>query len=237
MTTSEFCRARCRLIPALALLLTLANNVRSQSIVYGQFPATSPVVFPYDANGTRILGELGFPAQTYNLNINGQTAFTFASDGTGFVIQPSSLDAVIAVQPNLANNPLDPSAFPVPLTAGQQIGPDAAGYSWLGNILGGDTLTASRDGGIIGQPPLTVGLFTGVESAYIGLQFQESGQTYYGWVRAGAPAVGLNGGWIYDYAYETSPDTFLFAGEVPEPGTCALLIGGGLLFWLARRRR
>jgi hypothetical protein len=92
-------------------------------------------------------------------------------------------------------------SFPVPLAAGQPIGPDAGGNSWLGNILGGDTLTAARDGGIIGEPPLTVGYFTDIESAYIGLQFQQDGQTYNGWARAGAPIVGINGGWVYDYAY------------------------------------
>ena len=132
-----------RLVPVLLVAMPLA--ARSQGIIYGQFPATSPVIFPEDANGTRILGEMGFPAQTYNFVVNGQTVCTFFSDGTGFLVQPSSLSAVIAVQPNLESG--DQTTFPVPLASGQEIGSDAAGYSWLGNILGGDTLTAARDGG------------------------------------------------------------------------------------------
>ena len=86
---------------------------------------------------------------------------------------------------------------------------------------------------------MTMGYFTGMESAYIGLQFQIAGQTYYGWARAGAPVVGINGGWIYDYAYETVPNTPILAGEgeVPEPSTVALLLALGGAGWLLRRRR
>jgi hypothetical protein len=202
---------QCWSIPALALLLTLANNAKSQTVVYGQFPVTGGTTFPEDAKGLRLWGEDGYPPQTYNFVINGQVAYTFYA-GTEFDIQPSSNSAVIATQPNLANNPNDPTAFPMPLTAGQQIGPGAAGYSWLGNILGGDTLTAARASGIIGQPNLTVGYFTGLEQGYIGLQFQQNGQTYYGWVSAGAPYIGINGGWIYNYAYSTIPNAPIIAG-------------------------
>jgi hypothetical protein len=225
---------RCRFIPALAVLLTLANDARGQGIIYAQFPVTGGNTFPYDANGERVWSSTPDFPQTANIVINGQIAFTFYS-GTAFDIIPSSLNAVIAIQPGL---PQTQAAFPVPLAAGQQIGPDAAGYSWLGNILGGDTLTASRDSGTIGEPFLTIGYFTGVESAYIGLRFQDAGQTYYGWARAGAPVVGINGGWIYDYAYETVPNTPILAGEgaVPEPRTLSLLLVSGAAFWLVRKR-
>jgi hypothetical protein len=150
------------------------------------------------------------------LVINGQIAFTFWSDGTAFNVIPSSLNAVIGVQPGL---PGDPSPFVIALGANQLIGPDAAGCSWLGNILGGDTLVATRDIG-------SIGYFVSVQSAYIGLQFQQGGQTYYGWVRAGAPLPFLNGGWVYDYAYQTVPNTPIFAGEgaVPEPTTISLFL-------------
>jgi hypothetical protein len=121
------------------------------------------------------------------------------------------------------NNPLDPTAFVIPLSTGEQIGADAAGYSWLGNITGGNIFTAARDGGIIGQPPLTVGYFTGLEYAYFGFRFEQDNETYYGWARVGCPVVGINAGWIYDYAYQTSPNTPIMAGAVPEPSTWALL--------------
>ena len=206
---------QCRFWPALALLVALApTDVRSQgTIVYGQFPSTEPAtILPYDSWGTRVVGELGFPAVTYDLKINGETVLTFCSDGTEFKVMPSSLSAVIGVQPGLPN---DPSPFVIALGENELIGPDAAGCSWLGNILGGDTLVACRDIGCIGY-------FTDVESAYIGLEFQEGGQTYYGWVRAGALLSFLNGGWVYDYAYETVPDTPIHAGEVRCPSRAQL---------------
>ena len=202
----------CWLLLALALLLPLSANIaRAQGIVYGRFPPSSPVVFPYDAQGTRLWAADPSTPQTFDLVIGGQTAYTFYS-GTEFAIVPSSLNAVIAVQPGL---PSDPSPFAKPLTQGQKIGPDAAGDSWVPDIpgIGGSTLTASRDIG-------SIGYFTGVESAYIGLQFHMNGRIYYGWVRAGAPVTGINGGWIYDYAYETQPDTPINAGAgAPIPFT------------------
>jgi hypothetical protein len=63
------------------------------------------------------------------------------------------------------------------------------------------------------NPFLSVGYFTGLESAYMGFSFQQAGQTYYGWVRVGCPISGLNVGWVYDYAYETAPNTSILAGQ------------------------
>ena len=226
------------LLPSLAILL--APSVMGQgTIVYVHAPLSNPNGdpnhLPWDSLGTQVGAD--FP-----IVINGQTVLTLstpivAGQPSAFVAQPSSTSAVIAFQPNLANNPLDPTALVVPLSAGQQIGADAAGYNWLGNILGGDIFTAARDSGIIGQPPLTVGYFTGLESAYFGFQFQQDAETYYGWARVGCPLAGLNAGWIYDYAYETSPNTPIFAGVVPEPSSWALFIVGASAIALVRKRR
>jgi hypothetical protein len=174
------------------------------------------------------MGEAGFPAQTCDLVINGQVAFTFSSDGGAFDITPSSLSAVLAYR----QGPLF-SPWAIPLQAGALISGDPGQYEWASE---GSLLTASRDGGV--GSPLTIGYFSGLESAYLGFQFQQSGQTYYGWVRAGAPLPFLNGGWVYDYAYQTVPNTPIFAGEgaVPEPSTLALLLVFGGTAWLLRRR-
>ena len=162
------------------------------------------------------MGEAGFPAQPCDLVINGQVAFTFSSDGGAFDITPSSLSAVLAYR----QGPLF-SPWAIPLQAGALISGDPGQYEWAAE---GSLLTASRDGGV--GSPLTIGYFSGLESAYLGFQFQQSGQTYYGWVRAGAPLPFLNGGWVYDYAYQTVPNTPIFAGEgaVPEPTTISLFL-------------
>src|ERR1017187_275882 len=224
------------LLPALAALF--APVVLGQGIVYVHAPLSNPNGDPnhflWDSLGTQ-----GGP--DFSIVINGQTVLTFSTplvlgQPTALVVHPSSLSAVIAFQPNVLNNPLDPTTFPIPLSAGTEIGPDAAGYSWLGDILIGDIFTAAIDGETIGDPLLTIGYFTGLESAYLGFDFQQGGETYYGWAQVGCPVIGLNVGWIYDYAYETIPNTPIAAGAVPEPSTWGLFMLGATLFFVKRKR-
>jgi hypothetical protein len=223
---------RCWLLPALAVVLALPLVGKTQGIVYGQFPPTSPAIFPYDTNGTRLWAEGPDQPQTHDLLIDGQPAFTFYS-GSEFSIIADGSNAVIGqVVDDLG------SVFAVPLASDQPIGPNAAGYAWLtaAESTGGSALlSASRSGGI--GPPLTIGYFAGLESTYIGIEFYDNQQLYYGWIRAGAPLVGINGGWIYDYAYETSPNTPIEAGAVPEPSIWALLAAGAATLFFHRKNR
>ena len=223
---------RCWLLPALAVVLALPLVGKTQGIVYGQFPPTSPAIFPYDTNGTRLWAEGPDQPQTYDLLIDGQPAFTFYS-GSEFSIIANGSNAVIGQIVDGSG-----SVFAVPLASNQPIGPDSAGYAWLTaaeSTGGGATLTASRNGGL--GPPLTAGYFTGLESAYIGIEFYDNQQLYYGWIRVGAPLAGINGGWIYDYAYETSPNTPISAGAVPEPSTCAVLVTCAAILFFYRKNR
>ena len=209
---------QCWPVLALAVLLELSSvSARAQgTIIYGHFPPTivppPATSFPEDAEGTRLFPGLTDPS-TYPLSFNGQLVFTFSAAQNGFAVIPSSsLDAVIAVPVGQLGG-----GFAIPLTAGQQIGPDAQGYAWM-QYPAGLILTANADFG-------PIGLFTGLESAYLGLQFQQANQIYYGWLRIGAPFAGQNGGWLYDYAYETVPNTPIVAGQgVPEPSTASLCI-------------
>jgi hypothetical protein len=103
-----------------------------------------------------------------------------------------------------------------PLTEGAFIGADlnSTSYTWIGHdpFYGGLALASCRASDTIGNPILFGGPFAGVASGYIGLQFYNGGQAYYGWVRIGAP-VTINGGWIYNYAYQTIPNTPIVAGQ------------------------
>jgi hypothetical protein len=221
---------QCRLMLALACLLRVAPlSVSAQgTIIYGHFPPTivppPATSFPEDAEGTRLFPGLTDPS-TYPLSFNGQLVCTFSAAQNAFTVIPSSsLDGVIAVPVGQLGD-----GFAVPLTAGQQIGPGAQGYAWMQGPTA-FALTANADFG-------PIGLFTGLESAYLGLQFQQAGQTYYGWVRLGAPFTGQNGGWLYDYAYETTPDTPISAGAgVPEPTSISLFALAAALATISRSK-
>jgi hypothetical protein len=217
------------LLPALAIFLS--PSVMGQgTIVYVHAPLSNPNGdpnhLPWDSLGTQVGAD--FP-----IVINGQTVFTLytprvVGQPSAFVIQSTSTSAIVGQQPFLDF----PDVWTVPLSAGTEIGPNATGYSWFG----GGLFTASIGSGSIEDPFLTVGYFTGLESAYLGFQFQQNSETYYGWMRVGCPVVGLNVGWVYDYAYETTRNTPIFAGAVPEPSTFALLLVSGAAFWLVRKR-
>jgi len=221
---------RCWHCLVLAVLLAfLTANVCGQGVIYGHFPITGAQGGPFDPWDSRGYRMIGGAAMYYSVDLNndGVVDYVFSS-GTSFDITPAGENKVIAVHPT----DTELSSFVIPLAAGFHIGPNANPYGWLARVdtpFGslGSTFSATRDIG-------SIGYFNGLESAYAGLQFTIDGQTHYGWVRVGVPVVGFNGGWIYDYAYESAPNTPILAG-VPEPSTWILLWGGVVLLWHHRR--
>lgn len=62
--------------------------------------------------------------------------------------------------------------------------------------------------------------------AFIGLQFQFGGEAHYGWMEIyNYPDVAA--GQVLAWAYETSPNTSILAGQVPEPSILTLIVIGG----------
>ncbi len=213
----------------------------AQGIVHVQLSTPNPDPnFPWDAQGLRLLS--GGEPRTYNMDMNGDgiTEFTFSSANFslgGFSIIGSGQNAVIAI----GAVPPDLGGYVVPLQAGVEVRAAWPGPGeWVAPVnTGGTTVglgfTACSTIGCLG-------LFTGLESGYAGLQFQLDGQTHYGWARVGAPLAGFNGGWIYEYAYQTQPDTPILTGAVPEPTSLWLLAAAGLAgavirVWRVRTRR
>ena len=81
---------------------------------------------------------------------------------------------------------------------------------------------------------LAEGDFAG-DAKFLGVVFSFSGQTHYGWVGV---EVTNSTGIIRDYAYESTPDTAIAAGAVPEPSSLALLaMGAGAMALRPRRDR
>ena len=81
----------------------------------------------------------------------------------------------------------------------------------------------------------SIGYFQGNTDAYAGIRLDVAGSLYYGWIQI-QNLGGSNWGQISDWAYETSPNTPIFAGAVPEPGTVSLCAIGTMMVLLFRSK-
>jgi len=201
--------------PILAGLFLLPSRIQGQdTVVYQQFPS---------ANGTNSYIFGGYSEQSVNVVINGHVSYTFYSAYLTFVLLASSSNEIVAVTTNVYGN--SPASVVVAIPSGTEIGSGAAGYFWQpeGSILSVDVGDPIEGNGCIMK-----GFFPGRQAACIGIRFRENGQTFYGWVQVGLPEYSVEGGFLYDYAYETVPDKPIRAGAVPQaPMTTPVLLPSG----------
>ena len=108
-----------------------------------------------------------------------------------------------------------------PLTAGTTIDQTLSDY-WISG-----TQSMAQWIRLLDDTTVSFGSWAGIDSGYMGLEFDISGQTHYGWARItsvyDSPTVT-----IHDWAYETQPGVGIAAGAIPEPSTTALFCLGGL---------
>lgn len=147
------------------------------------------------------------PPQDIDLNGDGFVDFVFQSTQSSFDVVPQATNAAIAWR----QPPPDIDSYATPLLANVEVGPlPPAGLSWVPaeNFSGepiGPTFTACRgDRGCLGD-------FTGLD-AFLGVRFAASDGLHYGWIRVSVPFIGVNGGWIHEWAYDTRPGTPILAG-------------------------
>jgi len=86
------------------------------------------------------------------------------------------------------------------------------------------------------------GWFSDKNPGYLGISFDVEGSTHYGWIEFShdrtRPDPLNNSLMIHGWAYESTPDTPIIAGAIPEPSTGILTLVGSLgLLLVARSRR
>jgi PEP-CTERM motif len=153
----------------------------------------------------------GMPANTFALSFTGsETDFTFSSYGALFgssdltVTSPTATNEVV----------LDNGGYAAALSYGTPI-------NSLSNFGGGAaTTTMGGYNKIKKKDWIPYGPWAGATNMYLGVVFNDPGNTYYGWVELSFNGVATISGW----AYENTPGVGIDAGAgaVPEPSTLAL---------------
>jgi hypothetical protein len=205
-----------------ASLLSIALPANAE-IVYT--PSNIPMALPTGNHGV----------QTHlDLNNDGKPDFTFSLIYSATIVSSRfrSERALLVGPDQKGNEMLDapgangfpPTAAAVP--AGQKIGTQnnfaANAYVMaIGAYFGPNSIRDS-------------GSWRYVQTAYLGLKFLIDGQVHYGWARVKFP---FPGGYelpsIYGYAYESSPNTPIVAGQTSGTANTAASIAPGSLGKLA----
>ena len=199
-------------------MLAAAITARGQGIIYytPQQPTYYSVFYP---------GTLDFDI---DINGDGTTDFILRSNDSGTGVN----NAVLIPQGN--NTIVTMSSFVADMANGETVGSSLDPvYQWSNAKTPITTVAELLD-------PETVedGNFAGKSSGYIGFDVVDNGADYYGWLSVSSPAndAGIYGE-IVDWACETTPNTPIMVGAVPEPSTCALLLAAGGFFAVWSRRR
>jgi hypothetical protein len=214
ISPSKILRAARSLCPTLTLL-AISPQARAQGTITF---VTPPQPFYYAA-GVDVSHNL-------DLNNDGLTDLILASDAMRAYFAPQGNNSVVVA----------PDGFVVPLNRGDVVSSSPSSldptYAWLDSTIpttGFATLGAQAvfDGQFI-----YTGYWSG-QDAFVGLRFQYSGQTHYGWMEI-ANNTGTASGQVLGWAYETRPDTPILAGAVPEPSCISLCLLGILLMFTRR---
>ncbi len=127
-------------------------------------------------------------------------------------------------------------------------------YTLTGSILGGGGFVAKLGSGITlnsgttfdysgtkalwGQSSVTSDWASGATRGYVGFEFGDSGNHYYGWVDLSIDRAVQGNVTIYGYAVNLTPGGAITTPTaIPEPAPAALVIGATALLALRQRRR
>lgn len=108
----------------------------------------------------------------------------------------------------------------------------------MGSVYAGLPYGGFTSGSVPGNPG---GGQAAQPSGYLGFRFNIGTNTHYGWVHVtvtpSTTAAGSGGIFFGDAAYETTPNTAIEAGMIPEPSSIAGLAMGAAALLIRRRQR
>jgi hypothetical protein len=164
------------------------------------------------------------PSQNMDINNDGVADFTL-SGGQDVDLNPLNNNAVIS----LPEPPGDLGAFIYAFSQGTPISssPDPVLVWWGSGGNPPPTIVSASNLGASGYFAYRT------DPTYAGIRLDVGGALHYGWIRI-ENFYGSNWGQINDWAYETSPNTSILAGQVPEPSCISLSFLGLLLLFVLR---
>jgi hypothetical protein len=181
----------------------LAASAAGVSMLALAQPADAKVVY---TPVHQVIGQNG----VYNLDLNhdGTVDFLIQEWNQGF----SSSNELLA--DGALGNAIEGSRFyAAALQAGASIGPNQKFVSGAGNGEVMVQITHFTTGGT----SYVHGLWANVRNRYLGLKFQIDGQTHYGWARVSVQRQAYHlAATLTGYAYETTPNTGIQAGQTDE---------------------
>ena len=214
-------------------MLIASETARSQGIVY-----VTPQTQIFYSDGV-------FQTLNFNIDINGDGTPDFilsslpGSSSTGVftaIFTPLGNNSVVAIPEPPPDLGYLVAAVNQETSIGSSLTPilNAQWYNNQTDQFGYATIGAEA---LIDQQLSVIGNFAGLSSAYIGFDLVDNGNNYYGWIQVSNPLNDVYGD-IVDWAYQSSPNTSIIVGAVPEPSAFALLaIGSVSLIWCSNRRR
>jgi hypothetical protein len=189
-------------------------------------PAAADMITYVDIDDVSMYG--GGTPILYDFDLDGDSVIDFVFESsqtptTGFRVQPQGNNRVVAT-------PADRAA---PLSSGISINETLpASFMWSSSASLLMNTCAAFPEGIV-----CIGDFNNV-IGFLGLEFEISGQTHYGWMRINTDEFSIiAGGTALDYAYSTAPGQGILAGAIPEPSTTLLFVLGALSVLVTHRQR